>query len=66
MINVISHLTDKPEWYDKVYREDIVQKWRSEMLELPDFTEKMVDWVGFSWRSTTRSALLFHLDFDWH
>ncbi|KAF2019444.1 hypothetical protein BU24DRAFT_419067 [Aaosphaeria arxii CBS 175.79] len=36
MMSVMDRLTDKPEWYHKVFDEQIVAKWREEALEIPD------------------------------
>lgn len=36
MMDIMSKLTDKPEWDRKVFDEDIVAKWKEEAMALPD------------------------------
>lgn len=36
MMSVMERLTDKENWHNKVFDEDIVSKWRNEALAIPD------------------------------
>jgi hypothetical protein len=36
MLSVMETLTDKPDWYRKVFDEEIVAKWRKEALAIPN------------------------------
>ncbi|KAF2867921.1 hypothetical protein BDV95DRAFT_610358 [Massariosphaeria phaeospora] len=36
MMNIMDRLTDKNEWYNKVFDNEIVSKWRKEALAIPD------------------------------
>lgn len=36
MMNVMDRLTDKKDWHEKVFDNEIVEKWRKEALEIPD------------------------------
>lgn len=36
MFSILESLTDKPDWHLKVYDDEIVLKWRSEALEIPN------------------------------
>lgn len=46
-MEIMNRLTDKPSWEIKVFDDDIVAKWRAEILAMPerDISEKMFDWV---------------------
>ncbi len=50
MMAIMDKITDKPNWDQKVFDDTIVKKWRQEALatEGMDVSEKMLDWVGFS------------------
>lgn len=52
MMDVMEKLTDKVNWHQKVFDEDIVSKWREEALAIPDtyfwdlsFSAKSQDWL---------------------
>lgn len=52
MINLMGHLTDKPDWKREIQDEEIVKKWRKESIERwrdepveKQFSEKMFDYV---------------------
>lgn len=36
MMDIMSKLTDKPEWHRKVFNKKIVAKWKKEALAVPD------------------------------
>ncbi|KAK3311855.1 hypothetical protein B0H66DRAFT_584262 [Apodospora peruviana] len=36
MMILVDRLTDKPNWHDKVFNDEIVAKWRNEALNLPE------------------------------
>jgi len=36
MMNIMEQLTDKEDWHKKVFDEEIVTKWRKEVLATPD------------------------------
>lgn len=36
MMNIMDQLTDKPDWHQKVFDDDIVAKWKREALDIPD------------------------------
>lgn len=36
MMAIMDRLTDKPEWYRKVFDEAILSKWKDEALAVPD------------------------------
>ncbi|OQD81853.1 hypothetical protein PENANT_c025G01356 [Penicillium antarcticum] len=46
MMRLMNTITDKPEWDQKVYNEQITNKWRQEVAQSgQDVTEIMMDWV---------------------
>ncbi|KAE8453577.1 hypothetical protein EG329_010438 [Mollisiaceae sp. DMI_Dod_QoI] len=47
MLQVMNHLTDKPDWHKKVFDENIAQKWKDEAMATKgrDVSQKMVDWI---------------------
>jgi len=47
MMEVMNRLTDKPSWGTKVFNHGLVQKWKIEILAMPnqDVSERMFDWV---------------------
>ncbi|KAF8864890.1 hypothetical protein BDZ45DRAFT_613502 [Acephala macrosclerotiorum] len=47
MLEIMDWLTDKPNWYEKVFDDKIVQKWKEEAMatEGRDVSQKMVDWI---------------------
>ncbi|KAG6913482.1 hypothetical protein DXG01_006524 [Tephrocybe rancida] len=47
MLNYMNSVTDKPNWYDKIFDESIVEKWKSEAETNPTpagFTDNMFAW----------------------
>ena len=46
MVRFMELITDKPDWSEKVFNEDIVGKWREEAKQLPD---KMISDAAFEW-----------------
>ncbi|KAF9519028.1 hypothetical protein BS47DRAFT_1388452 [Hydnum rufescens UP504] len=45
MLQFMNQITDKPDWYVKVFDHEIVSKWRNEALSSPEYmSEKMVDY----------------------
>lgn len=36
MLSILETLTDKPDWHLKAYDEEIVSRWRTEALEIPN------------------------------
>ncbi|KAJ3550096.1 hypothetical protein NMY22_g630 [Coprinellus aureogranulatus] len=49
MLNFMNTVTDKPEWVQKVFKDDIVQKWKSEAVKVDvpvedQMTEKMFEY----------------------
>ncbi|XHF98624.1 hypothetical protein AWENTII_002171 [Aspergillus wentii] len=46
MMQIMNSITDKPEWYEKVFNERIVKKWREELTASDvDLTSGMIDWI---------------------
>ncbi|KAF9886555.1 hypothetical protein FE257_011327 [Aspergillus nanangensis] len=46
MMRVMDTISDKPEWTRKVFDEEIVARWREELLASgQDVTPKMLDWI---------------------
>ncbi|KAJ5740847.1 hypothetical protein N7493_000719 [Penicillium malachiteum] len=48
MMQIINAITEKPEWYKKVFNEKITAKWRREVTTgtgSPSLTAEMVDWI---------------------
>lgn len=50
MMEVMNRLTDKPGWETKVFNSVIVEKWKAEVLAMPeqDISEKMFDYVCYT------------------
>lgn len=48
MMELMNRMSDKINWNEKVFDNEIATKWKSEALATPDtdISEKMVDWVG--------------------
>ncbi|KAF2007253.1 hypothetical protein P154DRAFT_614663 [Amniculicola lignicola CBS 123094] len=44
MLSLMNTLTDKPNWNQKIFNEEIVRKWRKEALDMPLISEKAWDW----------------------
>ena len=46
-MDVMNDITDKPDWWTKVFREEITAKWRAEILGNKDLdvSEKMMDYI---------------------
>lgn len=61
MMMIMDRITDRKGWEEKVFDEEIANKWRAELVnnehnsndgendgwESRDITNEMVDWVGF-------------------
>ncbi|RFU29287.1 hypothetical protein B7463_g7047, partial [Scytalidium lignicola] len=47
MLQIMDTITDKPNWYEKVFDETISDKWKQEMLqgEGHDVSQAMADWI---------------------
>ncbi|CZR51823.1 uncharacterized protein PAC_01700 [Phialocephala subalpina] len=47
MLEIMDWLTDKPNWFEKVFNDEIAQKWKVEAMatEGRDVSQKMVDWI---------------------
>ncbi|KAJ5498470.1 hypothetical protein N7453_007521 [Penicillium expansum] len=46
MMQVMNTITDKPEWDQKIFDEDITAKWQNEIIQSgQDVTPKMMDWI---------------------
>ncbi|KAJ5375552.1 Protein of unknown function DUF4246 [Penicillium concentricum] len=46
MMRVMNTITDKPQWDQKVFDEDITAKWRNEVAQSgQDVTSNMMDWI---------------------
>ncbi|KAF8797380.1 hypothetical protein BYT27DRAFT_7125781, partial [Phlegmacium glaucopus] len=47
MLHIMNYLTDKPDWRNKVFSDDIANNWKREALEMPgkDISRPMMDWV---------------------
>lgn len=43
MMALMDRLTDKPEWHSKVFDAEIVSKWKSESMAVPD-----VEWMNIA------------------
>ncbi|KZP11236.1 hypothetical protein FIBSPDRAFT_1050866 [Athelia psychrophila] len=43
MMGLMNQITDKPDWDIKIFDDAIIAKWRSEALQTPDISEKMID-----------------------
>ena len=44
MLGLMDALTDKKDWHQKVFQDDIVKKWHDEALTRPLISEKTWDW----------------------
>lgn len=59
MLKVLENLTNKPEWWKKVFDAEIAARWKAEMLSMDweqyhknaDFTPSMADAVSFAQKS---------------
>ncbi|KAL2862716.1 DUF4246 domain-containing protein [Aspergillus lucknowensis] len=46
MLRFMESITDKPDWDEKVFREDIASKWRDEMANSgKDVSPQMINWI---------------------
>jgi len=50
MMSVMDRLTDKVDWHKKIFDDQIVSKWRSEALEIPDEEFWNTAWGGKYYR----------------
>ncbi|CAG8107238.1 unnamed protein product [Penicillium salamii] len=46
MMRIMNTITEKPEWEEKVFKEEITGKWRDEIAQSgEDVTPRMMDWI---------------------
>ncbi|KAL1847909.1 hypothetical protein Plec18167_004873 [Paecilomyces lecythidis] len=45
MLEIMNQITDKPDWDEKVFNEEIVGRWREEVRRGRDVTDRMMDYV---------------------
>ncbi|CAG7942647.1 unnamed protein product [Penicillium salamii] len=46
MVRIMNTITEKPNWEEKVFKEEITGKWRDEIAQSgEDVTPKMMDWI---------------------
>lgn len=61
MMEIMSQMTDKVRWNEKVFDEQITARWRAEILRMEDdlVSGQMIDWViAFIFRSVSSDALV--------
>ncbi|KAJ9318614.1 hypothetical protein DTO271D3_1276 [Paecilomyces variotii] len=55
MLQIMNQITDKPNWDEKVFDEDIVGRWREEVRRGSDVTDRMMDYVIAELRHNVKS-----------
>ncbi|KAL4861494.1 hypothetical protein BDV12DRAFT_65032 [Aspergillus spectabilis] len=54
MMQIMETITDKPNWQEKVFNEEITEKWRKEIQDGEKVTESMMDYIlaELRWKTT--------------